>query len=116
MWAPNAREGCRGCDSDHPATGLCNAMQPPRRLANSRSPCKLAHLTHFLVAMCVTIEFFTTSLKLVPVGCVSECPSGRIVVSRVQIMTSAKKIVPASPEELKLQSRVMESLAHPLYR
>src|SRR6266496_5907306 len=78
------------------------------RLANSRSPCKLAHLTHFLVAMCVTIEFFTTSLKLVPVRCVSECPSGRIVVSRVQIMTSVKKIIPASPEELKLQSRVME--------
>src|SRR6266496_4341276 len=85
------------------------------RLANSRSPCKLAHLTHFLVALRVTIEFFTT-LKLVPVRCVSECPSRRIVVSRVQLMISEKKIVPASPEELKLQSRVMESLAHPLYR
>src|SRR6266702_6561450 len=39
-----------------------------------------------------------TSQKLGPVGGVSVCPSGRIVANHVQIRTSVKKIVPASPE------------------
>ena len=31
-------------------------------------------------------------------GCVSGCPSGRIVANHIQIRTSVKKIVPVSPE------------------
>jgi hypothetical protein len=58
-------------------------------------------LTQFLVNVCITIRSprsTKTSQKIGPAGCVSECPSGRIVANHVQIKTSVKKIVPASPE------------------
>src|SRR6266496_3924562 len=33
-------------------------------------------------------------------GCVSECPSGRIIAKQDQIRTSIKKILPAAPESI----------------